>query len=197
MTSFRKLEANRRNALKSTGPTTLAGKNRSRRNAVRHGLTSETVITTIEDSEDYRAFESAIVADHDVTTAVERELVLRVASLLWRLRRATSIETGLFQARAELLVGDHQILQPAFGQHVSETTACTQSPQQHEITQRFLCLTKADSVALERINRYEAVLWRQLRQTLFTLQLLCWQRRQLPLTRSKHAWWKSFDPSDK
>lgn len=38
MTSFRQIEANRRNALKSTGPNTEAGKHRSRRNAVRHGL---------------------------------------------------------------------------------------------------------------------------------------------------------------
>jgi len=43
MTSFRQIEANRRNALKSTGPKTLNGKRSSRRNARRHGLTAETV----------------------------------------------------------------------------------------------------------------------------------------------------------
>jgi hypothetical protein len=91
MTSFRQIEANRRNALKSTGPTTLAGKGRSRRNAIRHGLSAETVITAVEDVEDYRAFEAVVVADYDARTAVERELVLRLASLLWRLRRAASI----------------------------------------------------------------------------------------------------------
>jgi hypothetical protein len=37
MTSFRQIEANRRNARKSTGPTTEEGKKRSRRNTVRHG----------------------------------------------------------------------------------------------------------------------------------------------------------------
>jgi hypothetical protein len=45
MTSYRQIEANRRNALKSTGPKTEAGKQTSRCNAVRHGLTAETVIT--------------------------------------------------------------------------------------------------------------------------------------------------------
>jgi len=38
MTSQAKIEANRRNALRSTGPRTNAGKARSRRNALKHGL---------------------------------------------------------------------------------------------------------------------------------------------------------------
>ncbi len=103
MTSFRQFEANRRNALKSTGPATDAGKHRSRRNAVRHGLTAETVITTLEDEEDYKAFELSVTAGFDATTAVERELVLRLASLLWRLRCATAIDTGLLQLQSEIM----------------------------------------------------------------------------------------------
>ena len=103
MSSFRQVEANRRNALKSTGPKTAEGKQRSRCNAVRHGLTAETVIGLLEDADDYKAFEAAITADYDAQSAVERELVLRLASLLWRLRRATTIETGLFEIQAEYL----------------------------------------------------------------------------------------------
>jgi hypothetical protein len=38
-----------------------------------------------------------VIADYDAETAVERELVLRLASVLWRLRRATGIETALFE----------------------------------------------------------------------------------------------------
>ena len=105
MTSFKQFEANRRNAHKSTGPTTEEGKQRSRCNAVRHGLTAETVIGALEDAEDYKAFEAAIIADYDAQSAVERELVLRLASVLWRLRRATAIETGLFEIQAEHLRG--------------------------------------------------------------------------------------------
>jgi hypothetical protein len=103
MTSFRQFEANRRNALRSTGPRTEEGKRRSRRNAVRHGLTAETVIGSLEDAEDYKAFEAAVIADYDGQTAVERELVLRLASLLWRLRRATAIETQLLEIQAEAM----------------------------------------------------------------------------------------------
>jgi hypothetical protein len=104
MTSFKQIEANRRNARPSTGPVTDEGKRRSRQNAVRHGLTAETVIDALEDAEDYAALEMAITADYDAQTAVERELVLRLASLLWRLRRATTIESGLFKIQAKQLL---------------------------------------------------------------------------------------------
>lgn len=103
MTSFRQIEANRRNALRSTGPTTENGKRRSAQNAVRHGLSAETVVEIVEDVDDYLGFEAAIIADYDARTAVERELVLRLASLLWRLRRATAIETELLRIQAEIL----------------------------------------------------------------------------------------------
>ena len=74
----RQFEANRRNARKSTGPTTEEGKQRSRCNAVRHGLTAETVIGALEDAEDYKAFEAAITADYDAQSAVERDLTFRL-----------------------------------------------------------------------------------------------------------------------
>jgi hypothetical protein len=55
----------------------------------------------LEDAQDYQAFEAAIVADYDAQSAVERELVLRLSSLLWRLRRATTMETGQFEMQAD------------------------------------------------------------------------------------------------
>jgi hypothetical protein len=48
--------------------------------------------------EDYEAFEAAAIGDYEAESAVECELVLRLASVLWRLRRATGIETALFEA---------------------------------------------------------------------------------------------------
>src|SRR6266550_4243543 len=105
MTSFGQIEANRRNAIRSTGPNTEEGKGRSRRNAIRHGLCAETVIEIVEDVEDYRGFEAAVIADYDARSAVERELVLRLASLLWRIRRATSIETGALANPSRNLAG--------------------------------------------------------------------------------------------
>src|SRR5215471_10176655 len=100
MTSFKQIEANRRNALKSTGPKSEEGKHASRCNTLRHGITAETIVGTLEDADDYKAFEKAITADYDAQSALERELVLQLASILWRLRRATTIETGLFEIQA-------------------------------------------------------------------------------------------------
>jgi hypothetical protein len=104
MTSLRQFEANRRNARLSTGPVAEEGKKKSRRNALRHGLTAETVIVAFEDADDYAAFETTVTRDFDAQSAVERELVLRLASLLWRLRRVTAIETGLFKEQARQLL---------------------------------------------------------------------------------------------
>ena len=69
--------SNRRNALRSTGPKTEYGKQRSRAKAVRHGLTAETAVGSLEDAEDYKAFEAAIISDYCAETAVAREVVLR------------------------------------------------------------------------------------------------------------------------
>jgi hypothetical protein len=180
MTSARQIEANRRNALESTGPKTEEGKQRASRNAVRHGLTAETVIVPLEDADDYKAFEMAVTADYEAETAVERELVLRLASLLWRLRRATSIETGLFQIEHEdlPLPGPLEIepkecavttLFPggqATGDRSDESGSddCATLATSHfglDVARRFLRLADLDNGMFERLGRYEAALWRQ------------------------------------
>jgi hypothetical protein len=103
LASRRQIIANRRNAQRSTGPRTIAGKLRSRRNALWHGLTGETVITVFENAKDYEAFEQAVVKQYQPRTAIHRQLVLRLCSLLWRLQRATAIETGLFRIQGEII----------------------------------------------------------------------------------------------
>jgi hypothetical protein len=186
MTSFKQIYANRRNARKSTGPITQEGKQRSRCNAVRHGLTAETVIGALEDAEDYRAFEAAVIADYDAQCAVERELVLRLASLLWRLRRATTMETGLFeiqanhfkefrQARQALPVSRtliHSLVGPGATLAVPERNPIGPAGTAAELTRCFLRLANLPNFALDRLSRYEAILWRQARQILHALDAL-------------------------
>ena len=212
MTSYRQIEANRRNALNSTGPKTDAGKQVSRRNAVRHGLTAETVLSALEDAEDYQAFEAAITADYDAQSAVERELVLRLASVLWRLRRATSMETGLFEIQARQLhdyrqnrpVLSHsgEVIPTMFRRAESASDDATSlsavgdietlsdtgmkaDATAVEFARCFLRLANLPNFALDRLSRYEATLWRQAGRILHALEKL---DRRKPQERRHRAW---------
>ncbi len=198
MTSFKQIEANRRNAFKSSGPTSTDGKQASRRNALRHGFTAETVLEPLENAEEYRAFEAAIVAEYLPQTPVERELVHRLASLFWRLRRATSIETGLLRMQGEIVLAFRSSRQSNVATDGGVTGAPTvanrecqdllddrnradvRSPGEEEgaaspsrdIALSYLRLANLDIELIDRLSRYEAILWRQVVQTLFTLQTL-------------------------
>jgi hypothetical protein len=206
MSSFRQIEANRHNARKSTGPLTEEGKLKSRCNAVRHGLTAETVIGALEDAEDYKAFEAAVIADYEGESAVERELVLRLASLLWRLRRTTTIETGLFEIEAENLgntlrsyqgnTASRKVLHAMFGPRGSASSSdsleisCGRSESHFDraphLTHCFLRLADLPNFALDRLSRYEATLWRQVGQILFTLDAL--NRRKPQERKFRFPW---------
>ena len=196
MSSLKQIEANRRNALKSTGPTTPEGKERSRCNAVRHGLTAETIIAALEDSKDYEAFEAAVISDYDAESAVERELVLRLASVLWRLRRATGIETALFESvtehsrkhehpssretlggAADLAARNRLLLRAVQESDAAEANSLS-SDSKKDIADCFLRLAALPTFALDRLSRYEHLLWRQARQIVFTLESLRRRKRE-------------------
>jgi len=83
-------------------------RHRSRRRAWRDGLADQTVVKTLEDVRSYRAFERALVGSVDPRSMLELALVHRLASLLWRLRRASAIETALFEIQGELLLARRQ-----------------------------------------------------------------------------------------
>lgn len=64
MASDKQLIANRLNAQRSTGPRTLAGKLRSRRNAIKHGLTARAVVDVFEDESEFRSFYRSIASGY-------------------------------------------------------------------------------------------------------------------------------------
>ena len=185
MATDRQNAANRKNAQKSTGPKTEEGKARSSQNAVRHGLTAETVVTIFENPEDYAAFETMVVTECEPQSALEHQLVARLTSLLWRLRRAVAIESGLFTIEANLIAqqrkihGDEKGPDPlhAFRALLSpplqpSTTEAPAAKGVLEAAQCFRRLTKRNPGALKRISRYEVALWRQAAQTISILNLL-------------------------
>jgi len=104
--------------------------------------------------------------------------VLRLASLLWRLRRIIAIETDLFQIQAEILRDRRnevmtelldqapEVLTPAEADRLGGNGPAL-SPR--ELTYCFLRLGNLDTGAFERLGRYNAALWKQTAQTLLLL----------------------------
>src|SRR5450759_2931584 len=137
---------------------------------------------------------TAILGDAD--SAVERGLVLRLASVLWRLRRATGIEIALFESMtAESGKVEHGSSRPT----LVEAADLSDRNQLHLIATRqsdaaegnelgfdtkkdiadgFLRLAALPTFALDRLSRYEHLLWRQARQIVFTLESLRHRTRQ-------------------
>jgi len=123
--------------------------------------------------------------------------VLRLASLLWRLRRATAIESGLFKIQAKHLLQfrkrrqfhqDRQkIIDSMYRKAVATEDGAEHEPpcettgsistgdpadQFDDVTQSFVRLSTLPTYPLDRLSRYEATLWRQACQVLFTLRYL-------------------------
>jgi len=183
---------------------------RSRRRAWRDGLADQTVVRNVEDIRDYRAFERLLIRSIDPRTAIELALIHRLANLLWRLRRASAIETGLFEVQGEFLLAQRQSSareQPGAVQTAARLNGHGKMPGSngpHEppasdreslstsmhpplepglksraIAQRLLRLSDLDPSLFDRLGRYEARLWRQAAQTIWTLDAL---RRPPPTT---------------
>lgn len=86
-------QANRKNALHSTGPKTPRGKAKSSRNAVKHGLCSlSPVVAPFEREDDWEAFRTGILESLSPVGQLETELAERVAFHSWRLRRIARYE---------------------------------------------------------------------------------------------------------
>jgi hypothetical protein len=108
---------------------------------------------------------------------------VRLASVLWRLRRATTMETGLFEIQAEhlrdyrenrrLLPDSRDVIHAVFQRRVahggSELEADTSVV---EFARCILRLANLPNFALYRLSRYEASFWCQARRILFMLDAL-------------------------
>ena len=96
MVSARKLAANRRNALKSTGPRTPEGKRISSMNALKHGLRSERVLRELESRTDlaeaFARLREELKRELLPIGSTEQLLVERIVEYAWKLRRAQVIE---------------------------------------------------------------------------------------------------------
>src|SRR5579864_3471766 len=87
---------NRANAQKSTGPRTEAGKQRTRLNALRHGLTGQTIVLPAEDHSAYQRHSQSFLDEYQPKEATETQLVQSLIDTSWRMNRAAAVETNLF-----------------------------------------------------------------------------------------------------
>jgi hypothetical protein len=100
MASEAQIEANRRNAERSTGPRTREGKAAASRNALKHGLTARQVVIFDESRDDFARFHDEMREVLAPADAVEEQLVERIILCSWRLRRVSRAEAALFEAGA-------------------------------------------------------------------------------------------------
>jgi hypothetical protein len=96
MTSEKQAEANRQNALKSTGPKTPEGKDAVRLNALKHGLLSQETLLPGEDEEALRTLGERLRDELQPAGELENLLVERIITSYWRLRRLGRVEAGIF-----------------------------------------------------------------------------------------------------
>jgi hypothetical protein len=111
MISQKKLEANRRNAQKSTGPKTPEGKARSSQNGLTHGLTSKKwPILRGEDEAEYEQFHDAMVCDLQPRGIMQYQIVQDLIQVRWKMKRLPKIE-------AESMRRHQQKLQERYEKH--------------------------------------------------------------------------------
>lgn len=95
--TMKQIEANQRNALKSTGPTSEKGKRTASINAMTHGILSTQVLLPDEDATLFGEFRERTYLTLQPSGEVEDLLADRIVVMAWRLRRAIMVEGTLFE----------------------------------------------------------------------------------------------------
>jgi len=94
-------EASRINGSKSRGPQTEDGRRAASLNALKHGLTAQTVVLANESEEQYQSELDSYLRHFAPENKPEADLVHQLAAAHWRLARYTGIETSLLEAEME------------------------------------------------------------------------------------------------
>jgi hypothetical protein len=101
MATEKQIAANRRNAQKSTGPKSDAGKAKAKFNALKHGMTADTAVLPFEDPNSYEQLREALIDHYQPANACEQMLVELVVVNYWRLLRVRRVETAAFKLEIE------------------------------------------------------------------------------------------------
>jgi hypothetical protein len=95
-----KIASNRQNSLKSTGPKTVEGKERSRQNGLKHGMAGSGVVLVAEDVGEVERRNEALQAELAPKSSLGQILVLQLATLSVRMERGAKQEFASVSARA-------------------------------------------------------------------------------------------------
>jgi hypothetical protein len=110
LASERRIEANRRNALRSTGPKTERGKRTVAGNAIKHGFLAREVVITAGDGkeslEEFHDFVEQLCEDYEPIGVVEESLVQTIAMCWWRKARVIRAENGEIRKPLDTLAVD-------------------------------------------------------------------------------------------
>ncbi len=170
MISDKQLEANRNNALLSTGPRTEEGRKRSSMNARRHGITGQVTTMTDEDRAAHDKLSQSLIQSLAPEGAMELQLAQRIATDSWRLNRLSAIEDNLF----------------AIGLHENSGVLCPDHEQIDAALTTARVFTK-ESKQLQLLSLYEQRLNRAIQKNLALLQSLQAVRKQACEAAMKEA----------
>ena len=159
MASDRQIEANRRNARLSTGPTTALGKARSSLNAVRHGLSARNAVLPQEDHRAYLDLLASLKAEFRPQGPLEAFLVQQMASAQWRLLRTARMETGFLMAGIDDVKHEEEHPRNSWSEPVPPKRRRDLS-EDEEVTRLLGVLFQKNSGmdAFARLARYEKML---------------------------------------
>ena len=160
MSSAAQVLANQANSLLSTGPKTEEGKKKSSLNAMRHGLTGQTVVMPHEDMQSYLAFRKDLEARLQPADALESQIAGRMIDIQWRLNRCFSMEMAVYAlGYAESPADDDQIdaiNKDARVLHDKKSTIQVLSAHEHRLT-RMYANAKAELASLQAFRKAEAL----------------------------------------
>ena len=144
MISEKQLEANRRNAEKSTGPRTAEGKAISSRNACRHNLTGQVTVMTDEDRVALEKFSTGIIASLAPETAMERQLAHAIAQASWRLNRMCAVEDNIFALGFPGPEADFDANHPQVHAALTQARVFLENPKQFQLLTLYAQRTNRD-----------------------------------------------------
>lgn len=127
MTSEKQIEANKKNALLSTGAVTEEGKAVVAKNAVKHGIFARDIIIPTgdgaENENEYRELLANLIQSLNPSGQLEHLLVEKIAVDFWRLRRVLRFETGSIRKYLDMVIYDYYNKENYLGKRENKTNA--------------------------------------------------------------------------